>query len=200
MDFIEISIKSFIKPPYRCKSGQITKLGREIIEISTIFPVQAHKLLIRQGIYRNFDIFPQKCMLKTSRYSNLGHHCQKIVPISTKLKYFKSSKIHNPVGICNTGGITITVKHFLHKNILFYFCTSSKQFLHTTAQAQYLTKIQIQIFFSQTQLKQQHKARLFSLQLLTYCSTIGASFSHIFSHGDRAIHPIHSTGLAKQLV
>ena len=92
---------------------KITKLGREIIEISTISPVQAHKLLILQGIYRNFDIFPQKCMLKASRYSNLGHHCQKkIVPISTKLRYFKSSKIHNPVGIRNTGGVTTTAKHF----------------------------------------------------------------------------------------
>ena len=53
-------------------------------------------------------------MLKTSRYSNLGHHCQKkkIVPISTKLKYFKSSKIHNPVGIRNTGGINNNGKAF----------------------------------------------------------------------------------------
>ena len=56
---------------------KITKLGREIIEISTISLVQTLKLLILQGIYRNFDIFPQKCMLKTSRYSNLGHHCHK---------------------------------------------------------------------------------------------------------------------------
>ena len=59
--------------------------------------------------------------------------------------------------------------------------------LHTTAQAPYFTKIQIQIIFSQTQLTQQHKAQLFSLQLLTYCSTIGVSFSH------RAIRPIHNT-------
>ena len=51
--------------------------------------------------------------------------------------------------------------------------------LHTTAQAQYLTTFKFK-FFSQTQLAPQHKARLFSLQLLTYCSTIGASFSHIF--------------------
>ena len=33
--------------------------------------------------------------------------------------------------------------------------------------------------FSQTQLTLQHNVWLFSLQLLTYCSTIGASFSHI---------------------
>ena len=67
--------------------------------------------------------------------------------------------------------------------------------LHTTAQAQYFQKkIQIQIIFSQTQLTPQHKARLFSLQLLTYCLTIGASF--FFSHFLMvigAIRPIHST-------
>ena len=43
---------------------KITKLGGEIIEILIISPVQSHKLLILQGIYRNFDIFPQKCVLK----------------------------------------------------------------------------------------------------------------------------------------
>ena len=48
---------------------KITKLGREIIEISIISP---HKLLIPQGIYRNFDIFPQRYILKASCYSNLG--------------------------------------------------------------------------------------------------------------------------------
>ena len=69
--------RNFDKINQNCLTGiKITKLGREIIEISIISPVQTHKLLILQGIYRNFDIFPQKCMLKTSRYSNLGHHCQ----------------------------------------------------------------------------------------------------------------------------
>ena len=43
---------------------KITKLGREIIKISIISPVQSHNLLILQGIYRNFDIFPQKCVSK----------------------------------------------------------------------------------------------------------------------------------------
>ena len=43
---------------------KIPKLGREIIEILIISPVQSHKLLILQGIYRNFDTFPQKCVLK----------------------------------------------------------------------------------------------------------------------------------------
>ena len=42
---------------------KITKLGREIIDISIISPVHTHKLLIPQGIYRNFDIFPQKFIL-----------------------------------------------------------------------------------------------------------------------------------------
>ena len=43
---------------------KITKLGRKIIEISIISPVQTHKLSFLQGIHRNFDIFPQKCVLK----------------------------------------------------------------------------------------------------------------------------------------
>ena len=51
-----------------------TKLGREIIEILIISPVQSHNLLILQGIYRNFNIFPQKCVLKASFYFNLGCH------------------------------------------------------------------------------------------------------------------------------
>ena len=43
-------------------SIKITKFGREIVEILIISPVQTHKLLIPQGIYRNLDIFPQKCI------------------------------------------------------------------------------------------------------------------------------------------
>ena len=69
---------------------KITKLGREIIEISIISPVQTHKLLIPQGIYSNFDIFPQKCILKqvvTSIWSTIGV----ISPISSKFTYFLSS-------------------------------------------------------------------------------------------------------------
>ena len=66
---------------------KITKLGREIIEISIISPVQTHKLLILQGIYRNFDIFPQKCILKqvvTPIWGTIGE----ISPIFTKFTYF----------------------------------------------------------------------------------------------------------------
>ena len=66
---------------------KITKLGREIIKISIISPFQSHKLLILQGIYRNFDIFPQKCVLKqvfTPIWGTVGE----ILPISTKFIYF----------------------------------------------------------------------------------------------------------------
>ena len=66
---------------------KITKLGREIIKISIISPVQTHKLLILQGIYRNFDIFPQKCILKqvvTPIWGTTGI----ISPIFTKFTYF----------------------------------------------------------------------------------------------------------------
>ena len=67
---------------------KITKLGREIIEIS--IPVQTHKLLILQGINRNFDLFPQKCILKqvvTPIWGTIGE----ISPIFTKFTYFLSS-------------------------------------------------------------------------------------------------------------
>ena len=69
---------------------KITKLGREIIEISIISPIQTHKLLIPQGIYRNFDIFPQKCILKqvvTPIWGTIGV----ISPIFTRFTYFLSS-------------------------------------------------------------------------------------------------------------
>ena len=69
---------------------KITKLGREIIEISIISPVQTHKLLILQGINRNFDLFPQKCILKqvvTPIWGTTGE----ISPIFTKFTYFLSS-------------------------------------------------------------------------------------------------------------
>ena len=66
---------------------KITKLGREIIEISIISPVQTHKLSFLQGIYRNFDLFPQKWVLKqvsTPIWGTIGE----ILPISTKFTYF----------------------------------------------------------------------------------------------------------------
>ena len=62
---------------------KITKLGREIIKISIISPVQTRKLLILLGINRNFDLFPQKCKLKqvvTPIWGTIGE----ILPIFTK--------------------------------------------------------------------------------------------------------------------
>ena len=70
---------------------KIPKLGREIIEISIISPIHTHILLILQGIYRNFDIFPQKCVSKqvfTSIWGIIGE----ISPISTKFTYFKKKE------------------------------------------------------------------------------------------------------------
>ena len=108
---------------------KITKLGRELIEISIISPVQTHKLLILQGIYRNFDIFPQKCILKqvvTPIWGTIGE----ISPIFTKFTYSLSSskyiiqrvyaiqrvKIH----IVKIHSVKrLTLKHFKRKIILF---------------------------------------------------------------------------------
>ena len=66
---------------------KITKLVGEIIKISIISPVQSHKLLIMQGIYRNFDIFPQKCVLKQV-FTTIWGAVSEISPISTKFTYF----------------------------------------------------------------------------------------------------------------
>ena len=66
---------------------KISKLGREIIKISIISPVQTHKLPFLQGINRNFDLFPQKCVLRqvfTPIWGAIGE----ISPISTKFTYF----------------------------------------------------------------------------------------------------------------
>ena len=81
---------------------KITKLGREIIKILIISPVQMHKLSFLQGIHQNFDIFSQKCILKqvfTSIWDTIGE----ISPISTKFTYFFIS-LHNSAGVCNTNG------------------------------------------------------------------------------------------------
>ena len=71
---------------------KITKFGREIVEISIISPVQTHKLLIPQGIYRNFDIFPSKVYIKASRYSNLGYHWHNFANIHQVYVFLSSSK------------------------------------------------------------------------------------------------------------
>ena len=66
---------------------KITKLGREIIKISIISPVQTHKLSFLQGIHQNFDIFPQKCILRQV-FTPIRGTIGEISPISTKFMYF----------------------------------------------------------------------------------------------------------------
>ena len=117
---------------------KITKFGREIVAISIISPVQTHKLLtkllIPQGIYRNFDIFPQKCILKqvvTPIWGTIGA----ISPIFTKFTYFLSSSkyIIQRVYAINRVKIHIvkihidkrlTLKRFNVKS--YYFCILHK--------------------------------------------------------------------------
>ena len=74
VDFIKISIKSII----RCHTGvnlvKITNLGYEIIEISIISTFQTHKLLILPGINQNFNLFPQKWVLKQVFTPIWGYH------------------------------------------------------------------------------------------------------------------------------
>ena len=82
---------------------KITKLGREIIEISIISPVQTHKLPFLQGINRNFDLFPQKWVLKQVFYSKLGYHWRNFANIYQVYVFFFIS-LHNSVGVCNTSG------------------------------------------------------------------------------------------------
>ena len=110
--------------------------------------------------------------IKASFFTSIWSTIGEISPISTKFTYFKKAyhyivqrvyaillvKIHIvKIHIVKR----LTLKHFKHKIILFLYFAKVLKLLHTTAQAQYLTKIQIQIFFSQTQLTQQHKTWLF---------------------------------------
>ena len=81
---------------------KIPKLGREIIEISIISPVQSHKLLILQGIYRNFNIFPQKCVLKQVFISIWGW--RNFANIYQVYIFQKAISLHNSAGVCNTSG------------------------------------------------------------------------------------------------
>ena len=43
--------------------------------------VKTHKLLILQGINRNFDLFPQKWVLRQVFTPNLGYHWQNFANI-----------------------------------------------------------------------------------------------------------------------
>ena len=87
VDFVKISIKPIIKHPTSVNLVKITRLGREIIEISIISTVQTHKLLILPGINRNFNLFPPKWVLRqvfTPIWGTIGE----ISPIPTKFTYF----------------------------------------------------------------------------------------------------------------
>ena len=53
---------------------KITKLGREIIEILIISPVQTHKLAFFARNTSKFRYIPSKVCIKASFYSNLGYH------------------------------------------------------------------------------------------------------------------------------
>ena len=71
---------------------KITTLGREIIEILIISPVQTHKLLIPQGIYWKFRYIPSKVYIKASCYSNLGYHWRNFANIHQVYVFLSSSK------------------------------------------------------------------------------------------------------------
>ena len=68
--------------------SKITKFGRDIVEILIISPVQTHKLLIPQGIYRKFRYIPSKVYIKASRYSNLGYHWHNFANIHQVYVFF----------------------------------------------------------------------------------------------------------------
>ena len=154
MDFIEISIKS--NQNYHT-GVKITKLGREIIEISIISPVQTHKLSLLQGINQNFDLFPQKWVLKQVFTPIWGYHWVKFHQYLPSLHSFKVISLHNSAGVCNTHGSKyilskyislkkkkkkLTLKHLNVKSYYFGILAQVLKLLHTTAQAQYFTKIQ----------------------------------------------------------
>ena len=69
-----------------------------------------HILLILQGIHRNFDIFPQKCVLKQVFFSNLGYlwrnfaNIYQVYIFKKKKKEKKAISLYNSVGVCNTSG------------------------------------------------------------------------------------------------
>ena len=81
------------------------------MKISIISTFQTHKLLILPGINRNFNLFPQKWVLKqvfTPIWGTIGE----ILPISTKFTYFFFLSIVlyiNSAGVCNTHGSKYTL-------------------------------------------------------------------------------------------
>ena len=121
---------------------------------------------------------------KATLYSNLGYNWHNLANIHQVYVFLSSSKyIIQQLYAINRVKIHIvkrlTLKHFNLKSY-YYFCTNIKiAAYHHPGTISH--KNSNSNFFSQIQLAPQHKARLFPLQLLTYCSTIGASCSHISS-------------------
>ena len=190
---------------------KITKLGREIIDISIISPVHTHKLLIPQGIYRNFDIFPQKVYIKANGYSNLGYHWCNFATIHQVYVFLSSSKyiiqrvyaiLRVKIHIVQIHGVKrLTLKRFFNvKPILFlYFCQGIKIAAYHRPSTISHKKFKFQYFLQNTINTTAQSTDVFSTiaHLLSYNR---CQFFLTFPHGDRAIHPIHSTVLSKQLV
>ena len=61
-----------------------------------------HILLILQGIYQNFDIFPQKCVSKQVFTSIWGW--RNFANIHQVYILQKAISLHNSAGVCNTSG------------------------------------------------------------------------------------------------
>ena len=100
VDFIEISIKS-IKNYHT--GVKISKLGREIIEISIISPVQTHKLPYSARNTLKFRYIPSKVCIKASFHSNVGCHWRNFPNINQVYVFFSflSIILHiNSVGVC----------------------------------------------------------------------------------------------------
>ena len=111
---------------------KITKLGREISEISIISPVQMHKLSFLQGIHRNFDIFPQKCVLKQVLLQ-FGVPLAKFHQYLPSLRIFSSHYIIQRVYAILMVKIHIVKIHIVKKLMLkhfnvksYYFCILDK--------------------------------------------------------------------------
>ena len=126
----------------------------------------------------------------------------KIVPISTKLKYCNSLKNITQWVYVTQVVLTITVKRFfLHKNIVFFIFTQvvNKSCI-PPSKHNFSQKFKSKYFFLTNTIKTttQNTAVFSTIAHLLFHNR-WQFFSH-FSHGDKVIHPIHSTVLSKQLV
>ena len=104
---------------------KITKLGRDIIDISIISPVHTHKLQITHST-RNISKFryiPSKVYIKANCYSNLGYHWRIFTNIHQVYVFLSSSKYiiqwvyaiqRVKIHIVKIHGVKrLTLKHFL---------------------------------------------------------------------------------------